>query len=194
MPNSVIRCSLFYATASIFHVLSLLWTSTKSLRFPTFFPSRLYKDLHLEWKQKPTSSAEFNLSSISLNSPLLLGNMLFPYSVLLHLINSYLSLLACLPWYLLYFRFPLLILNPIFCRGNSLLYPSWVLMARLIIKLTQDRLTEKKKEEMNFNSCAWRSPRNGSWEVVKQALDCVLLPTSNKCAYSTAGMFLVVLG
>ena len=92
-----------------------------------------------------------------------------------------------------YVTLPVDTVSRIQCQ-EGVLYPSWIPVARLKIKLTQDRLTEKKKEEMNFNSCAWRSPRNGSWEVVKQALDCVLLPTSNKCAYSTAGMFLVVLG
>ena len=41
---------------------------------------------------------------------------------------------------------------------NFLLYPSWVLVARLIIKFTQDRLTVEK--ETNFNLCAQRSHRN----------------------------------
>ena len=43
--------------------------------------------------------------------------------------------------------------------GNSPFYPSWVLVAGLTIKLTQERLTGEKR---NFNSCTWRSQRNGT--------------------------------
>ena len=44
-------------------------------------------------------------------------------------------------------------------------YPSWLLVAGLIIKLIQDRLTGEK--ETNFISCAWRSHRNGTYEVAR---------------------------
>ena len=43
-------------------------------------------------------------------------------------------------------------------RGNFPHYPSRVLVAGLIIKLTQDRLTGKK--ETNFMSRTWKSHRN----------------------------------
>ena len=41
---------------------------------------------------------------------------------------------------------------------NFLLYLSGVVGARLVIKLTQVRLTGEK--ETNFNSCAWRYHKN----------------------------------
>ena len=46
--------------------------------------------------------------------------------------------------------------------GNFLLDPSWVLVPGLIIKLTEDRFHMRRT---SFNSCTWRSHRNGTFKV-----------------------------
>ena len=50
-----------------------------------------------------------------------------------------------------YVTLPVDTVSRIQCQ-EGVLYPSWIPVARLIIKLTQDRLTEKKKErnELQF--------------------------------------------
>ena len=58
-------------------------------------------------------------------------------------------------------------------RGNFPLYPSRILVARLTIKLKQDRLS--REEETQFNSCTQRSHRNRP----KQAASIFLKQTIN---------------
>lgn len=72
-----------------------------------------------QMKAEPYFLIQASQSSLALNLPLPLGNMLFSYSLFLHLTNSSSSFLVCVLCYPLCSGCSLLILNPVFFEPHQ---------------------------------------------------------------------------
>ena len=98
-------------------------------------------------------------------------SQLIPVKNSFHFLSLFLSKLSKL-------RVSQILQWPMLERGKFSLYPSWVLVAGPMIKLTQDRLTGEK--ETNFNSCTWGLVKIGPKKWSRQAAFILFRQRNNK--------------